>query len=86
LEDEALESLIRRNSNEDYVLGRNTAILLKNMTKYILGNGTHYDGVKKVFPNTAPLLHSRPPKYSSSNIENLMGKIKKKEAISSRKL
>jgi hypothetical protein len=46
------------------------------MTKYVLGNGTHHD-VKKVFPNTAPLLHSRPPKNSFSNIENFMGKIKK---------
>jgi hypothetical protein len=77
LEDEDLETLIRRNSNDDYVLGPNTAISLKNMMKYVLGIGTHYDGVKKIFPNTVPVLDARPPKYSSSNIENLMSKIKR---------
>jgi hypothetical protein len=45
--------------------------------KYILGFGTHYDGIKKIFPNTIPCLDTRPPKYSSSNVENMMSKIKK---------
>ena len=47
------------------------------MCKYILGQGTHHDGVNRVFGDTAPLLYPNPPKYSSSNISNLMGKIKK---------
>ena len=45
--------------------------------KYILGNGTHHDGIKKVFGNTAPLLYPSPAKYSSSNVTKLMEKIKK---------
>ena len=47
------------------------------MLKYVLGQGTHYDGIKKVFGNTAPLLYPNPTKYSSSNVPNLMDKIKK---------
>ena len=47
------------------------------MLKYGLGNGTHYDGIKRPFGNTAPLLNLRPPRYSSSNVTNLMEKIKK---------
>ena len=47
------------------------------MLKYVLGQGTHYDGIKNVFGNTAPLLYPNPTKYSSSNVTNLMDKIKK---------
>ena len=48
-----------------------------SICKYILGQGSHYDGVKRVFGDTALLLYPNPPRYSSSNISNLMGKIKK---------
>ena len=75
--DEALENLIRVNGNIEYRLGENTRIRLISMLKYALGQGTHYDGIKKVFGNTAPLLYPNPTKYSSSNVTNLMDKIKK---------
>ena len=39
--------------------------------------GTHHDGVKRPFGNIAPLMNPRQPKYTSSNINNLMEKIKK---------
>ena len=48
-----------------------------SICEYILGQGTHHNGAKRVFGDTAPLLYPNAPKYSSSNISNLMGKIKK---------
>ena len=75
--EEALENLIKLNGNINYKIGPNTRIALIAMTRYILGNGTHHDGIIRPYGNTAPLLHEKPPKYSSSNIENLIRKIKK---------
>ena len=75
--EEALENLIKLNGNINYQIGENTKIALRAMTRYILGDGTHHDGINRPYGNTAPLLHKNPPKYSSSNISNLMGKIKK---------
>ena len=75
--EEALENLIKLNGNINYQIGANTRIALRAVTRYILGDGTHHDGISRPYGNTAPLLHKTPPKYSSSNISNLMGKIKK---------
>ena len=72
-----LENLIRLHGNLNYKIGENTRIQLLSICKYIIGNGTHHGGVKKVFGNTAPLLYPTPTMYSSSNVTNLMGKIKK---------
>ena len=72
-----LENLIKLNGNINYQIGENTRIAIRAVTRYILGDGTHHDGVIRPYGNTAPLLHKKPPKYSSSNISNLMGKIKK---------
>mgnify|MGYP001358002180 CR=1 FL=1 len=76
-EDEELENLIKLNGNINYQIGENTRIAIRAVTRYILGDGTHPDGVLRPYGNTAPLLHKNPPKYSSSNLSNLMGKIKK---------
>ena len=56
------------------------------MLKYVLGNGTHYDGIKRPFRNTAPLINLKPPRYSSSNVTNLMEKIKKEAKNSGNQL
>ena len=72
-----LENLIKLNGNINYQIGENTRIAIRAVTRYILGDGTHHDGISRPYGNTAPLLHKNPPKYSSSNISNLMGKIKK---------
>ena len=77
IEEPALENLIRLHGNINYRIGGNTRIKLMSICKYILGQGTHHDGVKRVFGETAPLLYPNPPIYSSSNISNLMGKTKK---------
>ena len=48
-----------------------------SICKYILGQGSHRDRIKRVFGDTAPLIYPTQPRYSSSNISNLLGKIKK---------
>ena len=75
--DDELENLIKLNGSINYQIGENTRIAIRAGTKYILGEGTHHDGVLRPYGNTAPLLHKKTPEYSSSNISNLMGRIKK---------
>ena len=77
IEEPSLENLIRFHGNINYRLGGTTRIKLMSICKYILDQGTHHDWVKSVFGDTSPLLYPNPPKYSLSNISNLMGKIKK---------
>ena len=72
-----LENLIRLHGNLNYRIGENKRIQIISICKYIYGNGTYHDGVKKVFCNTAPLLYPTPTRYTSSNVSNPMGKIKK---------
>ena len=43
--EEALENLIKLNGNINYQIGANTRIALRAVTRYILGNGTHHDGI-----------------------------------------
>ena len=61
----------------NFTLDENTRIRIYALLKYVLGYGTHYDGIKRNFGDTAPLMNPKPPKYSSSNITNLMEKTKK---------
>ena len=70
IEEPALEDLIRVDGNINYRIGENTRIQLISIFKYILGNGSHHDGVKKS-------LYPTPNRYSLTNISNLIGKIKK---------
>lgn len=43
----ALENLIRIYGNMEYKINENTILKLQDCLKYILGNGTHHDGIKK---------------------------------------
>ena len=54
--DEALENLFKLNGNINYQIGENTKIALRAMTRYILEDGTHHDGVIRPYGNTSPLL------------------------------
>ena len=56
IEEPALENLIRLHGNINYRIGGNTRIKLMSICKYILGQATHHDRVKRVFGDTAPLL------------------------------
>ena len=71
IEEPAVENLIRLHGNINFRIGENTRIQLVSICKYILGQGSHHDGVKEVFGNTAPLLNPTPARYSSSNISGL---------------
>ena len=77
LADEALENLTRLNGIINFTLKENTRLRLYALLKYVLGMGTHHDATKRPFGNCAPLMNPRPSKHSSSNITNLMEKIKK---------
>ena len=77
IEEPALGNLIRLNGNINFRIGENTRIKWMSICKYILGQGSHRDRIKRVFGDTAPLIYPTQPRYSSSNIINLLGKIKK---------
>ena len=44
---EAMENLMKVNGNMNFNLEENTRIRIYSLLKYVLGNGSHYDGIKK---------------------------------------
>ena len=61
----------------NFQLDENTKIRIYALLKYVLGDRTHHDRIKRTFGDTVPLMNPKPPKNSSCNITNLMEKIKK---------
>ena len=55
----------------------NTHLRLTWLCPYLCGHGSKYNGQKRVFPNTAPLLNRNPPLYSHPSMTSLISKIKK---------
>ena len=59
----------------------NTHLRLIWLCPYICGLGIKFNGQKRVFPNTAPLLNRNPPLYSHPSITSLIFKLKKGSRI-----
>ena len=59
----------------------NTHLRLIWLCPYICGLGIKFNGQKRVFPNTAPLLNRNPPLYSHPTITSLILKLKKGSRI-----
>ena len=74
LSEAELEALVNTKLDLNYTIDPNTHPKLKFMTKSILGSGEKSNGQLKTFPNTIPLMNPKPPKYSSSTLENLVNK------------
>ena len=77
LSEAELEALVNTKLDLNYTIDPNTHPKLKFLTKSILGSGEKSNGQLKTFPNTIPLMNPKPPKYSSSTLENLVSKTKK---------
>ena len=69
-----LEALVNTKLDLNYTIDPNTHPKLNFLTKSILGSGEKSNGQLKTFPNTTPLMNPKPPKYSSSTLENLVNK------------
>jgi hypothetical protein len=73
---ETIQTLIRRDvNNSDYNLIEGIHLGLKRALKFVTGEGETFEGVTKVFPNTIPILHPNPTRFSTRRA--FMAKIKK---------